>query len=124
VNASHIFEHIRDPIYLLEECHRVMDKDAFLMVRLPHPSDFNSMWGHPEHKRPLPIDWWCGECERLGLEIMEYRISTVIKDGCSGWKHIISLVLDTIINDIIGTRLWERLNWITCKEMRLWIKKK
>ena len=123
INSSHVFEHLTNPLLALSEINRILEPGGTAYIRVPHPSDHNCMWGHPDHKRCLPVDWWSGECNRLGLREHK-RISFSLEGEQPLWRTIITKIVDTIANDICGIRLWERLNPVTMKEIRVWIKKK
>lgn len=48
---SHVLEHIRDPLPLLQELHRVARPDATLEISLPH-GQHEDAWVDPTHVRP------------------------------------------------------------------------
>ena len=49
--ASHLLEHIRAPLPLMQELYRVSRHDALLQVRLPYGSS-DDAWEDPTHVRP------------------------------------------------------------------------
>ncbi len=48
---SHVFEHVRDTLSLMQELHRVAKDGARMQVRLPHGAS-NDAWEDPTHARP------------------------------------------------------------------------
>lgn len=68
IKASHIFEHIRNPIMFMTEAHRVLAVDGLLDIRvpggvmtggywLPHPNSFTDPT-HLRHCTPSTWDYW------------------------------------------------------------------
>lgn len=53
--AAHLLEHIRAPLPLLEELHRIARPDALLTVRVPYGSS-DDAWEDPTHVRPYFAD--------------------------------------------------------------------
>lgn len=45
-----IFEHLKEPVNVLEEIYRISKKDAIIKIRVPHFSSGNS-WGDITHQR-------------------------------------------------------------------------
>jgi hypothetical protein len=48
---SHILEHVKDPLGVMEELHRIARPDCLLTVRVPYGSS-DSAWEDPQHIRP------------------------------------------------------------------------
>ena len=53
--ASHVLEHIRAPLPLMQELHRVAKPGAKLVVRVPYGSS-DVAWEDPTHVRPYFLD--------------------------------------------------------------------
>lgn len=53
--AAHLLEHIRAPLPLLQELHRIARPDARLTVRVPYGSS-DDAWEDPTHVRPYFTD--------------------------------------------------------------------
>jgi SAM-dependent methyltransferase len=52
---SHLFEHVAEPLPLMEEIWRVSKNGAFVEVRGPHFSSPQLIWGDPTHRRGLSL---------------------------------------------------------------------
>lgn len=63
----HVLEHVRDPISLIEECHRILKKGGKLEVITPHVSQFQSI-GELDHKR-------------AGLSVFSFHYTTDLHAG-------------------------------------------
>jgi SAM-dependent methyltransferase len=50
VLASHIIEHLNDPLDFLQEIYRVSKKGAKIIIKCPH---FSCNWIHPRHKSAI-----------------------------------------------------------------------
>lgn len=48
---SHVIEHLRDPLALMQELHRVASPDARMVIRVPHGAS-DDAWEDPTHVRP------------------------------------------------------------------------
>jgi len=48
VECSHVIEHVRSPVRLMEECWRVLEVGGTLKVKTPHYTHWTS-WGDPTH---------------------------------------------------------------------------
>jgi len=48
VVCSHVIEHVRSPVRLIEECWRVLKPGGTLLVKTPHYTHWTS-WGDPTH---------------------------------------------------------------------------
>ncbi len=48
VECSHVIEHMREPVRLMEECWRVLRAGGTLRVKTPHYTHWTS-WGDPTH---------------------------------------------------------------------------
>ncbi len=48
VICSHVIEHVRSPVRLMEECWRVLRPGGTLLVKTPHYTHWTS-WGDPTH---------------------------------------------------------------------------
>jgi len=48
VICSHVIEHVRSPVRLMEECWRVLKPGGTLLVKTPHYTHWTS-WGDPTH---------------------------------------------------------------------------
>jgi SAM-dependent methyltransferase len=55
VHLSHVFEHVEDPVHLMEEIRRVSLPGALVTVRGPHFSSPHLAWGDPTHRRALSM---------------------------------------------------------------------
>lgn len=53
VRMSHVFEHVKDPVRLMEEIRRVSLPGATVTIRGPHFSSPHLAWGDPTHRRAL-----------------------------------------------------------------------
>lgn len=49
VRLEHCLEHLRDPIRVLEECHRVARPGGEILIEIPYVSHFQS-WRDPTHR--------------------------------------------------------------------------
>lgn len=63
----HVLEHVRDPLALIDECHRVLKKGGKLEVITPHVSQFQSV-GELDHKR-------------AGLSVFSFHYTTDLHAG-------------------------------------------
>jgi SAM-dependent methyltransferase len=52
---SHVFEHVAQPVALMEEIWRVGKEGALVEIRGPHFSSPNLVWGDPTHRRGLSL---------------------------------------------------------------------
>jgi SAM-dependent methyltransferase len=50
VLASHIIEHLDDPLDFLQEIYRLAKNDAKIIIKCPH---FSGNWFHPRHKSAI-----------------------------------------------------------------------
>jgi len=48
VVCSHVIEHVRSPVRLMEECWRVLAPNGTLLIKTPHYTHWTS-WGDPTH---------------------------------------------------------------------------
>ena len=55
VRLSHVFEHVANPVGVLEEVWRVCRQGAHVEIRGPHFSSPNLVWGDPTHRRGLSL---------------------------------------------------------------------
>jgi SAM-dependent methyltransferase len=55
VQASHLLEHIRAPLPLMQELHRVTRHDGLCTIRVPYGSS-DDAWEDPTHVRPYFMD--------------------------------------------------------------------
>lgn len=61
VRAVHVFEHLRDPLGFMAECHRVLEPGGLLRLFVPHYQSNNS-FTDPTHLRHCTLrtwDYWC-----------------------------------------------------------------
>ena len=121
--GNHIWEHLRNPVFVFGEIHRCLKVGGVCQLNLPHPSDYNSMWGHFDHRRCFPVDWFLLQARLNNMTVERYWMGFYRWDDYRGLKGWIARVLDYLVNDLLGYRLWERLNWFTMKEMMLWMRK-
>ena len=109
--ASHVLEHLKDPLATMHEWHRILAPGGLLTIKVPH---FSRGFTNPDHKRgfdvsfPLYFDpemppWYCGahfELERLRLHwnAQPYLKKYVL----SGWMRAVSSAvghaIDTVAN--------------------------
>jgi SAM-dependent methyltransferase len=52
---SHVFEHVLEPLPLMEEIWRVSKDGALVEIRGPHFSSPHLVWGDPTHRRGLSL---------------------------------------------------------------------
>ena len=52
IYASHILEHLDNPFLIMAELHRILKKDAELVVKVPH---FSRGFTHSEHKAGFDV---------------------------------------------------------------------
>lgn len=52
---SHVFEHVAEPVALMEEIWRVCAEGALVEIRGPHFSSPHLVWGDPTHRRGLSL---------------------------------------------------------------------
>jgi len=55
--ASHLIEHLRQPLPLMQELHRVCRRDAMAVFVVPYGSS-DSAWADPTHVRPYFLESW------------------------------------------------------------------
>ena len=48
--ASHIIEHLDEPIKFVEECYRILKKEKVLEIVVPHVKSFGASFGDITHK--------------------------------------------------------------------------
>ncbi len=83
ITASHVLEHLRDPLAAMKEWHRLLAPGGVLHVKVPH---FSRGFTHPDHKRgfdvsfPLYFDermkpWYVGTPFRLQSGLRPLSIS-------------------------------------------------
>jgi SAM-dependent methyltransferase len=53
IRASHVVEHVADPLAFFREAWRVLRPAGTLLVVTPHFSSAVSVWGDPTHRRPF-----------------------------------------------------------------------
>lgn len=61
VTASHVFEHLRDPLGFMADVHRVLVPGGRLLIAVPHYQSNNS-FTDPTHLRHCTLrtfDYWC-----------------------------------------------------------------
>jgi SAM-dependent methyltransferase len=51
IYASHLIEHLPDPLGFMAECYRVAEPDAGMVIRVPHGMS-DDAWEDPTHVRP------------------------------------------------------------------------
>ncbi|HLC45588.1 MAG TPA: class I SAM-dependent methyltransferase, partial [archaeon] len=51
---ANVLEHVKEPVKFINECHRVLKKDGYLVTLAPHSSD-PQMWSDFTHLRGLNI---------------------------------------------------------------------
>jgi SAM-dependent methyltransferase len=60
IEAKDIFEHVRDPVHFMVQCHRILRPNGTLHIRTPHMSSPDS-WTDPTHVRHCnehSFDFW------------------------------------------------------------------
>lgn len=59
--ASHVFEHVRDPIGFMCEAHRILEPGGLLSITVPHYQSENSFTDptHLRHCTERTWDYWC-----------------------------------------------------------------
>lgn len=55
--AAHLIEHIRSPLPLMQELHRITRPNGLMKLRVPYGSS-DDAWTDPTHCRPYFIDSW------------------------------------------------------------------
>lgn len=107
---NHVFEHLTDPVRVMEEIWRICRSGATVEIRGPHFSRPYLVWGDPTHKRPLSLGtfqyfdgrWHCSEAR---YEIL----SCTLRKGNSsfaetGWKPwywpfvVSNFVIEKLVN--------------------------
>lgn len=57
IYASHVVEHLDNPIVFFNEALRCMVEDGSLLVRVPHPRH-GVAFGREDHKRPIEVEFF------------------------------------------------------------------
>lgn len=101
--ASHILEHIDNPILFLEEIYRIAKKDAKIEIRIPHFSHFTA-YGDLTHKRYFSsyifkhFEEWKGYySDKMDFEVTKIRF-TSIRIKTKWWHYIYSGLSDLFLN--------------------------
>lgn len=55
VYADNVFEHLADPIAVIEELHRIIKFGGIIVIKVPHFTSHDA-WAHPQHTRAFAID--------------------------------------------------------------------
>jgi len=107
--SNHCIEHLKDPTILMSESARILKDGGRITISLPHPSDVNNMWGHPEHQRPLPLNWIETIGAKYGLKVVDFKLGYFDhKDkGVPKWKRSLGSCIDLVAN--IKPRWFERM---------------
>lgn len=56
IRATHVIEHINNPLYFFEEIHRIARPGCIVHLETPHFSS-SSSWGDPTHVRHYAVDF-------------------------------------------------------------------
>ena len=57
IYMSHVLEHLRNPLFIMEQLWQLADKDCDLIIRVPYGSSDNA-WEDPTHVRPYFVGSW------------------------------------------------------------------
>ena len=68
IEADHVIEHLEDPFRVIEELHRILEREGKLIIRVPH---FSRGSTHPEHKKGFDVSF-------------PYYFNPLFKGGYSG----------------------------------------
>lgn len=55
VNASHLLEHLENPVAFMDECWRILSPGGTLYVEVPDAASVDLAWADPTHKRPYRV---------------------------------------------------------------------
>lgn len=92
ISASHVLEHLNDPLAAMREWHRLLTPGGELVVKVPH---FSRGFTHPDHKRgfdvsfPLYFDeemtpWYAGTPFRLKRLRLRWNAQPYLKRYVAG----------------------------------------
>jgi len=111
VYASHVLEHLADPLAAMREWHRLLRPGGELHIRVPH---FSRGFTHPDHKRgfdvsfPLYFDpemkpWYAGtpyELRRLRLHWNDQPyLKRYVASAPARWvAGLVGVVIDSVAN--------------------------
>ena len=76
--ASHVIEHLRNPLSVFKEIHRILKPNGKLTMRVPH---FSRGWVHPLHKCSFSYNFpeiLDHECVGIGLRVVTKKFK---------WNH-------------------------------------
>ena len=95
--ASHIFEHFKDPVAMVEKCHNLLNPGGYLFVSMPDPYfiDYHAVhrWGHwhlDEHHIMWDMESFCDLLKEKGFTINMARHNADVIMICIGDMHIIA----------------------------------
>jgi SAM-dependent methyltransferase len=89
---NHVFEHLNNPVGVMEEIWRICRNGALVEIRGPHFSKPHLVWGDPTHKRPLSLGTFRYFDGTWHGSLAEYDVvSCTLRKGNStfsetGWK--------------------------------------
>lgn len=113
--CSHVLEHLEDPIHFFKEAQRVLKKDGYLTVRVPHGWSDAAM-GDPTHKRPYFVSTFIGftgsyspshtlnpqhDKERWPFTLQIVQLDVIMQEWVKKipfWKHFSNFILIRFLN--------------------------
>lgn len=109
--ASHLLEHLDDPLAAMRECHRLLRPGGELLIKVPH---FSRGFTHPDHKRGFDVSfplffnpamrpWYVGtpfalRRLRLRWNAQPYLKSYVASRASRGLAAVLGFLIDGIAN--------------------------
>lgn len=77
IYCSHTLEHLKEPLKFLEECYRIMEEGARMVIRVPHVAAKGGSFGTMEHRwhwHEYAINTIVG---KIGTSIFPYKFKHI-----------------------------------------------
>lgn len=105
---NHVFEHLENPVRVMDEIWRVCRHGAKVEIRGPHFSSPHLIWGDPTHRRGLSLGTfqyfdgsWYGAQSRFKIESCALKKSNTKFAGFKAWYYpfvIPNLLIENVVN--------------------------